>query len=303
MQISVVSQDSRSAMHGVFSRLWDRIFEFERRFSRFLTTSELSEFNRNAGTKQPVSAEFWDILVAAQKIGVETEGLYNPFILPVLQVAGYDHSLVRGHEHDRQDDHSRKRVAGVEDLEVGASWARIPPAAALDLGGCGKGYLADRLADDIEERVTGYWISLGGDVVCGGTDDAGHPWQVAIQKAAAGGERDIGRVDVPAGERYAIATSGTIARRGTKNGKPWHHLIDPRTLAPAATDMRLATVCGPSGFRADVLASCAVILGSKQAPEFLRRQGISDALLQAENDQRTFEVHFGNAIHLDGKNG
>lgn len=251
-------------------------------------------FNRQAGSKQAVTQEFRDLLLAARALAHETDGLYNPFILPALQSAGYVRSRVPGHEQDPADDHSGKSVAAIEKLEIGDNWARIPYGTALDLGGCGKGYLADKLRNDLPSSITGYWLSFGGDIAAGGLNEDGLPWSIGIQNAADGPE-NIGAYT--ATSICGIATSGTTIHSGDNQGRAWHHIIDPRTLLPAETDVLLATVCDASTLRADVLASCAVILGSRRGLAFLRRRNVKAAVLQCgpSVSQRIIK-HFGNGI-------
>ena len=298
VELSLVASLEESGVAALYRELWHIVFQFERQFSRFLPASELSAFNRKPGTKQLVSPAFHDILASAKAIGVETEGLYNPFILPALQSAGYDHSLVRGHEQDSQDDHSYKAVASVDRLEIGSDWARIPYNTALDLGGCGKGYLADILAEKIPSSVSGFWLSLGGDVITSGVNGSGGSWRIAVQDAH-NADRNIGQVAVRPGDRMAAATSGTIVRKGIRAGKAWHHIIDPRTLCPADTDVLLVTVCDTSALRADVLASCAVILGEAEGLRFLRKHGVRAALFQPAVVGKK-PSYFGRSISLNG---
>jgi len=59
-----------------------------------------------------------------------------------------------------------------------------------------------------------------------------------------------------------------------------HHIIDPKTGKPAKTDLKLATVCASSAVYADVLASCAIIVGSKAAPTMLETRAIKSWILQ-----------------------
>lgn len=298
IQLCIITPLDKAAVDSLFAEMWRQIFLFERQCSRFLPGSELSFFNRNAGTKQFISDSFREVLVTAKELSRATGGLYNPFILPALQAAGYDHSFVMGHEHDLQDDHSRKKVVSCDQLEISDDWARIPYGTALDLGGCGKGYIADLLADFIESRVDGYWLSIGGDVIAGGVDEAHQPWHVSVQKALGDGKQDIGYVQLKPGERLAVATSGTIVHRGIKDGQLWHHLIDPQTGKPAKTDIRAATVCHTSGVWADVLASCAIIAGSKAAGPFLKKQHATAYVLQASDTRKPLDVA-GAQVHID----
>lgn len=295
--LSLVSNLSPAKIESLYRELWKTIFLFERHFSRFLPDSELSMFNKNAGVKQVVTTEFQAILTAASKIAHETDGLYNPFILPALQASGYSHSRVPGHEQDVVDDHSDKSIANIDQLELGDNWAKIPYGTALDLGGCGKGYLADQLRSKLPSTVTGYWFSFGGDIAVGGHNEHNQPWSVTVQ-GADDSSKNIATVN--AAEIAGIATSGTTVHSGKKLGRSWHHIIDSRTNHPAETDVLLATVCDDSTFRADVLASCAVILGSKQGLQFLRDHGVKAAVLQFKTAKDKINtVHFGNDILLE----
>ncbi len=292
--LSLVSDATAARIDVLYDELWREIFLFERRFSRFLPGSELSVFNRGAGTKRFISSEFRDILVAAREVARQTAGLYNPFILPALQASGYTHSRVPGHAQDAVDDHSHRSVVEIDRLEIGDDWARIPYNTALDLGGCGKGYLADKLRDKLPNTVAGYWLSFGGDIAVGGSNEDKQPWTVNIESAE-DSSKNIGAIT--ASSTCGVATSGTIVHHGKKAGKPWHHIIDPRTLGPTETDVLLATVCDESVLRADVLASCAVILGSKQGIKFLKEHGVVAAVLQYRTAKGKYRVaHFGNCI-------
>ncbi|PIZ62716.1 hypothetical protein COY17_01905 [Candidatus Saccharibacteria bacterium CG_4_10_14_0_2_um_filter_52_9] len=294
--LTVVSTAEEQQVTELFQSLWRDIYVFERRFSRFLPMSELSVFNRSAGMQMAVTPEFRNMLLAAKQLGEQTEGLFSPFILPALQKAGYTRSFVEHYKNDRHDDYSDRQVARVRDLKINQITAAIPPNSALDFGGCGKGYLADQLARAMPDWVQGFWISLGGDIVAAGHDVAGQPFKVDIQSAA--NLAKLSPWSVKGSRRqFAVATSGTGVRHGIKKGSKWHHIIDPRTLKPSETDVQLATVYAPVALQVDVLASCAVLLGSEKAVPYLRQHGVKAALLQCvDADGQRFETRFGPAI-------
>ncbi len=54
-----------------------------------------------------------------------------------------------------------------------------------------------------------------------------------------------------------------VARRWRVNGIERHHLIDPRTGEPAATDLNLVSVIAGSAWTAEVLAKAVLIRGSE----------------------------------------
>lgn len=295
--LGIITALSDKATNDLFATLWSQVYQFEKQFSRFLPMSELSVLNRSAGLKTPISSAFRDLLTAAKTMGIQTAGLYNPFILPALQRAGYVASAATGYEGDAQEDYSNKQVVGIERLTIGDDWATIPYGTALDMGGCGKGYLADQLGRELQQSpVQGYWLSLGGDVATMGQDENGTNLTLTIQNA---NQLDgiLDWIIISPTTPAAVATSGTFKRKGQDGERGWHHIIDPSTLRPALTDVRLATVCANSVLEADVLASCAVILGSQKAPTFLKQRGITAALLQCIDQQgKPFVRQFGSII-------
>lgn len=58
-----------------------------------------------------------------------------------------------------------------------------------------------------------------------------------------------------------------------------HHVIDPRTGAPAQTDVVQATVLAPTAELADVMAKVAFVLGAEGAMRELERRGLSAVLV------------------------
>ncbi len=297
--IVLVTSDSEIDTNAIFSAIWKEIFKFERRFSRFIPASELSILNNKAGFKQPISNEMKDILIAAKDMAIQTKGLYNPFILPALQAAGYSSSRVPNHEKDQVYDYSKRAVAKIEQLEIGDDWARIPYNSALDLGGIGKGYLLDWLKQSIPNKIDGYWISLGGDIALGGNDEDNKPWTVLVEDAL-NSTHTIGYFTTKG--RVGVATSGITVNKGEKAGKQWHHIIDPQTNKPANTDVLLASIYGESSMRADVLASCAVILGADKGMKFLKQHGVKSAVIQYQSDNhKRYIKQFGNNILIDSK--
>lgn len=262
----------------VFATLWAHTFQFERQFSRFLPESELSRFNAQAGLKVAISPSFHAVLQTASKLSKETDGLMNPFVLPAVQRAGYIHSALADYASDSAPDFRERSVVAPEQLEVHKDWARIPYGTAIDIGGFGKGYLADALGVTARKHgALGYWINASGDIAVFGTTADGLPIHIAVQSAYTNPTKSYRVVcpEAPSG----IATSGTLRRVGHE-AHSGHHIINPQTGEAAETDVVLATIHTSSALQADVLASCAVLTGSAKAEALLARHHASAYLLQ-----------------------
>jgi len=194
--------------------------------------------------------------------------------------------MIATHADDVSDDFSLRSVVAHDELELGGDWGRIPYGTAIDLGGCGKGFIADKLAAIVEDIpwVSGYWFSLGGDIICKGLDESGVPWRVGIESADTENTNVVANA-ITTGERTAVATSAITARIGHKDNVAWHHIINPKTLQPATTDLIGASIMSQSALSADVLATCAIIEGGRKAQNYLKRYKIQGILLQLINRQ------------------
>ena len=272
--ISLVSDDI-DTVEKVFKQLWSQVEKFENRFSRFIPESELSYFNVHAGEKVTVSAEFIDLLLSVKKISKLSKNLFNPFVLPGLQKAGYITSMKSYSQHFPALNFTTRRIVTVSKLTIGDGWAQIPSNTALDFGGIGKGYLADQLADVASEYTTDFYISLGGDISVSGKPAESKTWDIGVQSVM-NTNIDIAQVN-PRRSSYAVATSGLIRRA---DGQAQAHIIDPRTEQIAESEFSICTIVATSVTFADVLASCVLIGGETYAKTLLIAKVLNSVLLQ-----------------------
>jgi thiamine biosynthesis lipoprotein len=240
------------------------ITEMHRRLTRFEPTSELSQFNARAGEWTDVSPELGVLLNAALDAYVMSDGLVHAGVLPALVDAGYDKTfedLTGPSSRSASHPDPARPLSPLPDLlEVRPSSARLAPGAAIDLGGLAKGWIADKA---VERMGPNSLANCGGDLYAHGGGETGEGWPVGF-----GGKtvllKDLG-----------AATSGTMKRRW---GDGRHHLIDPRTGAPAVTDLTEVSVLAPTALEAEILAKTALILGSALAPRALERRASGWAL-------------------------
>ncbi|MBO8191229.1 FAD:protein FMN transferase [Streptomyces oryzae] len=124
------------------------------------------------------------------------------------------------------------------------------PGGRLDPSGLVKGWAVEGATRILRDAgVRNVCVNGGGDIQLTGEAAPGRPWRVGIADPCRPGQV----LTTVEGRDLAVATSGT-AERG-------HHIIDPRTGAPA-TGLLSATVTGPHLTWADVYATAAVVLGT-----------------------------------------
>src|SRR3989344_2486826 len=93
--------------------------------------------------------------------------------------------------------------------------------AVFDIGGMGKGYCIDRVADIIRSYGHEHFLVDGGGDIFATTKAGGAPWRIAIEYP---GKPDMaaGLVDL---KDQGLAVSDGFRRRWGK----WHHIVDPKS--------------------------------------------------------------------------
>jgi thiamine biosynthesis lipoprotein len=246
------------------------IEECEQRFSRFLSASELSELNRSSGQWAPVSDDLMDMLQLSMKYHTETNRIFDPSILSDLKRIGYDRSMdeIRSHGVKRSAEvsHPIGRPAFHEmEFDFTNNRLRLPRGMEIDLGGIAKGWIVEKAAQLLNRYVDTCGVSAGGDILFIGRPLDGLDWTVYLEDPRSPTET-LAQLHIPTG---AVATSSIMKRTWAQGEKIRHHLIDPRTGEPAATDWLSVTVISPSVIRAEVYAKAILIAGEQGLPGLL----------------------------------
>ncbi len=236
-----------------------RVERLEQLWSRFIDTSEICALNRRAGDDVTVSAETALLVERAIEAWRLTGGGFDPTVLGAVLRAGYDVSF-----DDMPADKSASTsslLIGCTDIRVEGCTVRLPPGTGFDPGGIGKGLAADLvIADVLAAGADGACVNLGGDLRVAGSSPAGDAWTVAVEHPLVA--EPIALVGLHAG---AIATSTTLRRQWSVDGQRRHHLIDPCTGEPSASDLELTTVIAGEAWIAEVLAKAVLLRGSQRA--------------------------------------
>jgi thiamine biosynthesis lipoprotein len=244
----------------------------ETRFSRFQPQSELSQLNSAAGQWHDVSTDMMELLVRSLEFHSETEGLFDPSILPDLQRIGYDRSMehIRGRAVEGTSAvgrGTRPRLADME-LDPVSRRVRLPKDMAIDLGGIAKGWIVDRAAEILYSHTTACAVGAGGDLVFLGTPIDDHAWTVSLEDPR---NPDASLMALRVGPG-AVVTSSVSKRSWIQGGRQRHHLIDPRTGEPAEADWLSVTVLSPGILEAEVYAKAMLIGGQARRSQLLERR-------------------------------
>jgi FAD:protein FMN transferase len=248
-----------------------RLEILEQAWSRFRPDSELSRANARAGMDAfTVSNDLAELVQRMLDSAELTHGLFNPTMARLIESLGYnlDFAQVVTSSID-----SLPSVPSVNGIHLDGNQLILAPGVALDPGAIGKGLAGDILCREfMATGASGVVADIGGDVVAAGTpgDDT---WRIAVVDETSP-ESCLATVSHQSGS-FAVATSSVMRKR-------WagvHHVIDPRTGTVSETDLIQATVVADSGWKAEALATAAMVLGHRDGEKFLNDMNIEHLLV------------------------
>jgi thiamine biosynthesis lipoprotein len=234
--------------------------------SRFRPDSELSRLNEH-GSLEP-GPDLLEVVELALLARIRTGGRFDPTVHDALVAAGYDRSF----ELVPADGPAAGAAPCRGGVLVDGRRIELEPGVRLDLGGIGKGFAVERAAV-VLAAAGPCLVNAGGDLAV-----RGGSWPVGVETAD-------GQITLEL-DRGAIATSGRDRRRWRRNGHEQHHLIDPRTGAPAESDLLRVTVVASDAVEAEAWAKALFLAGEDAAAAEADELGLPTVLVTADGRTR-----------------
>ena len=228
--------------------------------------SVIARLNRDgSGT---LSGDSLKLVSGALDLYRETDGAFNIAIYPVMKAWGFttkEYRVPSGEELsgllEKTDLSTVKFDAKTGEISFGQKGMEI------DLGGITKGLASAKAAEMFAEAdLPGGLVNLGGNVQTFGKKPDGTLWRVAVQSPYEDDDY-LGVIEVT---DKAIITSGGYERFFEKDGKVYHHIMDPETGYPADSGLLSVTIVSSDGMLADGLSTSLFVMGKDRAEDYWR---------------------------------
>ncbi|MGI6263961.1 MAG: FAD:protein FMN transferase [Acutalibacteraceae bacterium] len=251
----------------------EKIAAYERLFSRTVADSDVSRINASGGEWVTVSPDTAALLQAALKTAGDSGGAFDITVAPAMDLWDFtadDPRLPAADALAQAVEHVDYTA-----IEIDGDRVRLhDPAAAIDLGGAAKGYIADRLGDYLRgQGVKGALIDLGGNVLAVG-DKKGTPFSVGVRDP----RDENGLAATLAVRDRSVVTSGVYERGFTLNGKRYHHILDPATGWPVDNGLASVTILSDESLTGDLLSTACFVMGEEKAKLWIEQTDGVDAL-------------------------
>lgn len=250
----------------------DEVQRIEQKYSRFVSTSIISQINLAAGQKSiAIDAETFSLLNYADICYQQSQGLFDITSGVLRKIWRFDQKIVP----------DKKSIDNILPL---ISWSKVQwdhsqiflpvKGMEIDFGGIGKEYAVDRIAGLLlEYGVKDALINLAGDIRAIGEQT----WKVGI-KHPRENNKIIATIDL---KNTALATSGDYERFFDLEEKRYCHIINPKTGYPVQ-DLQSVSVLAPACLIAGSCATICMLLGSSKSVDYVNSLGLK-ALIVDQN--------------------
>lgn len=288
--ITVVSSSEEKAKEAIESGFHE-IKKLETLLNNFSPDSEISAVSRSAGIKPVrVSRETLDIMQKTIDISNMTGGSFDPTIEPVIKLWQFSKRPADPSLPSRDIISNTLKLVDYKKIKMDTAASEMylqEKGMELDLGGIAKGYAADKAVEVIKAKgIRAALVAIAGDIRGYGLSTTGNPWRVGMQ---------VPRPENPDTEKpwedifasihlkdSAISTAGDYQRFFIKDGKRYHHIIDPKTGYPAESGLISVSVIAPEGYVSDGIDTAVLVLGVERGMKLLESMGIDGILVDSE---------------------
>lgn len=274
-QLGIVAQGVHPAETDfAIAEAFREMARLERLMSRYREDSQVSELQRAAG-RHPVDVapEVMAVLKRAQQVAVLSGGAFD---ITIGAYADWDFNPATAAMPSARQLESQRALVDYRDVELDVAGRRAylrRPGMRVDLGGIAKLPILQAGLRVLQQHgITNAMIDGGGDVLTLG-ELQGRPWRVGIRDPQHP-QVLLGTLELNAG---VVASSGDYERFFVREGRRYHHVLDPRTGYPAE-GVRGVTLVSRGGADLNGLGAAMMVMGADKSRSFLAAQHAVDGL-------------------------
>ncbi len=260
---------------------------YEQLLSRTIKTSDVSKINNAGGASVEVDEETAEVIKKGLYYSALSDGFFDITIAPLSILWDIENNPGNIPEQSAIDE-AKSHVNYKNVLLQGNTVTLKDPKAAIDLGAIAKGYIADKLKAYLKEQnIEHALINLGGNILALGNKADGEDFHIGIQKPFDEQGAAITTVDI---NGKSVVSSGIYERYFEKNGKIYHHLINPKTGYPFDNNLLQVTIISDYSVDGDGLSTTVFALGLEQGTKMIESIEGVKAIFVTEDEK----LHYAN---------
>lgn len=248
--------------------------------------SEIEQVNKSAGKKEgiEISETLAGYLKQTFLLSQKSEGKLDLTVGDLSRLWNIDGEDGKEEIPEEKNITGLLKNIGYEKIKQEGNKIWVPENISLDLGAVGKGIGCDEVYQILaqDKDIQGAVISVGGSIFTYGEKTDGSLWNVGIVNPRSEEGDLLGTLLVEGGK--FISTSGDYEKYFMKDGKRYHHILDPDTGYPAESGLISVTVQCDSGLLSDGLSTACFILGKEKGLKLLKEYGAEGILVDEDKN-------------------
>jgi len=278
--VITITADNKKAVDACF----EEILRLEKLLSAYIPDSDVAKINASsADAPIEVSPETAYLIKKAKEYKTLTNGAFDISIKPVIDLWDIKNG---GYVPDEGELADALSLTGDIDIN-GNTVSLTKDGMQIDLGGIAKGYVGDR----VREVLLSYGVDsaiadLGGNIVTIGKNGR-KDWVVGLQKPDE--QRGTTFAEVNAVDKVVV-TSGGYERYFEKDGKKYHHIINPETGKNPDNNVLSVTIIADDGTLADALSTACFIKGKDEGLLIAEKAGVDAVIYTTDGIYYTDEA-------------
>ncbi|WAW14013.1 FAD:protein FMN transferase [Peptostreptococcus equinus] len=266
------------------------------------SSSNINKLNDKAGIEPvKVSNDIYNIIDKSIKYSKLTDGTFSTAVGPLTLLWGIGGESPKVPTKEEID--KVLPLLNYNDIVLNEKEHTIflkKKSMKIDLGGIAKGYCADKLARQLKSKgVKNAIINLGGNIYVYGKNQKDKNFTVGIQDPSASNQEVMGQVTLT---NKSVVTSGIYERYIEKDGKIYHHMLDPKTGYPFENNLSSVTIISDNSVDGDSLSTSTYGLGLEKGMNFINSLDGVDAIFITKDKKVYVTKNIKNILKITKKN-
>ena len=262
----VVYATDKTIAEKACAAAFERIAALDTMMSDYRKNSELNNLSDHAGGPSVhVSHELFKVLVTAQEISSQSDGMFDVTIGPVVQLWRKARKTAVFPDREALKEARKKVGWQMMSLDKAKQTVKLAiPGMRLDLGAIAKGYADDEAQIVLKQNgITSALVEMGGDIVVSDAPPGSKGWTIEVPNSKSGHSK----IQVA---NCAISSSGDTEQFVVIDGVKYSHVINPHS-GLAMTNHVEVTIITKNGLISDPLSTALTLVSPSRQKELLRR--------------------------------
>ena len=251
IKIVTNNKDANEILDYAFKLMED----YENKFSFYNNKSQIWKFNNSIIDSLLIDDDLKEILSISKELYQKTNKHYDITIGALSEIWDFDNEVLPTNKEIEK----AIQVTGFKKLKIQNNYLHKPDGMKINLGSLAKGYIVDKVVEYLKQQnVISGFVNAGGDMRIFGR---GKPFKIGIQHPRSESNEIIDVINVG---NMSVVTSGDYERYFMKDGKRYHHIINPLTGYPSQNAISV-TVISETALIADAYSTALFLLEPKQS--------------------------------------